>query len=593
MLQTRALRTRAAAAFVVIFIALDTASAVDFSIGSAEVVYSKSQRKSAGGSAWPDGSFGVIPNGNGTFDFYGPNSSKSVLTIGTLADPGGDKKHSVSIDGIPKKTFSYVAGGPVYEDPYTGARLMIYHAEDGGKGKSFYSMLGMAICTDGSGTNFRDLGLIIRPTLSGGQAEVGGGSFAIVNGYMNVYYTDWTADGHANFVSVARTSMADLMNNAIVGRSTAFTKYYNGTWSEPGLGGRSSSLENGNPANSWAGVSYNSYLNQLVMVSSQWSADGGDLYLTTSSDGVTWAPRQPLAVDPGEQFYPSLIGQEGSITGQQFYAYYTDSKKGAWGRWGDAQLRRRSITINSPPGSSGSGLSNSIGYTADWASVSNFQNDFRTGTPAAGWRYAWDPKGKVGKSEKYASLLWSDSAQAYNTTGGVTMAPSPKSHHDDFLQLGAGSGHPGKSKYVPMAGYTIQQDDGLGFYRLTDTSIQLIGAPTGKKDDGLAVRVFINDDEFGDEQFVPFGSGLVNFDRLLGTLNVGDTVWVMVDPLKNNSNNSFINFNFSIERLVYSAGSALLATGLQQGTTAIPEPATFTLLFLALTACVTGRRRAA
>jgi hypothetical protein len=582
------LHTRAATLLAVLFFSAG-ASAAEFSIGGAEVVYTKSQRKSGGGANWPDGSFGVVANGNGTYDFYGANSSKSVLTTGTLLDPGATKQ-SVSITGVPKKTFSYLAGGPVYEDPYSGARLMLYHAEDGGKGKSFYSMLGMAISTDPGHREFRDLGVIIKPTLSSGNAEVGGGSFAIINGYLNVYFTDWRADGNINFVSAARAPMAELMNNAIVGRPTAFNKYYNGAWSEPGLGGKSSYLENGNPGNSWLGVSYNEYLNQLVMVSSQWSGDGGDLYLTTSSDGVNWAPRTPLAVDPGEQFYPSIIGANGSITGQKFYAYYTDSQNGAWGRWGDAQLRRREINITSPPGAPGSG--NSIGYTADWVSISNFQSDFRTVTPAAGWKYAWDPKGKAGKSSAYVPLLWSESAQAYNTTGGDTTIPNPKSHNDDFLSLAAGTGHPGQSKYLPMAGYTIQTDDGAGYYRLTDTSIQLASSTPAAKDDGLSVLVYVNDTLIGSPQSVPFGSGLVNFDRMLGALNIGDTVWVMIDPLKNNNNNAFLNFNFSLEKLVYSSQGALFAAGLQLGA-AVPEPSTAALLLLALAAYHPRRRRVA
>src|SRR5207344_553518 len=106
------LQTRAATLFAVIFFTAG-ASAAEFSIGAAEVVYTKSQRKSGGGSNWPDGSFGVVSNGNGTYDFYGPNSSKSVLTTGTLLDPGATKQ-SVSITGVPKKAFSYIAGGPVY-----------------------------------------------------------------------------------------------------------------------------------------------------------------------------------------------------------------------------------------------------------------------------------------------------------------------------------------------------------------------------------------------------------------------------------------------------------------------------------------------
>jgi hypothetical protein len=312
------------------------------------------------------------------------------------------------------------------------------------------------------------------------------------------------------------------------------------------------------------------------------------LYITTSPDGINWAPRQALAVDPGEQFYPSIIGANGSVTGQKFYAYYTDSSNAGWGRWKKAELRRREINITSGPGSPGSG--NSLGYTADWNSVGNFQSDFQPGAPAAGWKYAWDPKGKVGKQSTYVPLLWSESAQAYNTTGGPTTAPNPKSHHDDFLSLGAGSGHPGQSKYMPMAGYTIQEDDGAGLYRLAETSIQLADSPLTAKDDGLSVLVYVNDSLIGSPQSVPFGSGLVNFDRLLGTLNVGDTVWVMIDPLKNNNNNSFINFNFSLQKLIYSAPGSLFAAGLRIGST-IPEPSAAALILLGLAASMLRRRR--
>ncbi len=320
------------------FLGLEPIWAIDFTIGAPEIVYTKSQRK-AGGSNWPDGNLGVISNGDGTYDFYGANGTKPVMTTGTLLNPAISKK-SVSITGVPKKTFSYLAGGPVFEDQYSGARLMIYHAEDGGKGKNFYAMLGMAISTDGQ--EFRDLGLIIRPNLPAGNAEVGGGSFAIIDGHLNVYYRDTLADGSTAEVAVARAPMAELMTNALSGRSTSFTKYYNGSWSEPGLGGRSAHIENVNSPNSWLGVSYNDHLGQLVLVSSQWSGDGGDLYYATSPDGVNWAPRRPLAVDSGEQFYPTIIGTGADPThsDQSFYVYYTDSQKGAWSRWSDAQLRR-------------------------------------------------------------------------------------------------------------------------------------------------------------------------------------------------------------------------------------------------------------
>jgi hypothetical protein len=571
-----------------VFVDVEILHAIDFSIGAPEVVYTKSQRKSAGGANWPDGSLGVVANGNGTYDFYGANASKSVMTTGTLIDPGASKK-SVKITGVPKKTFSYLAGGPVFEDPYSGARLMIYHAEDGGKGKSFYSVLGMAISTDPNGQSFRDLGVIIRPNLPSGLAEVGGGSFTVVDGYMNVYYKDWLANGSTAEVAVARAPITEVITSALMGKSTAFTKYYNGSWSEPGIGGKATYLETVNPANSWLGVSYNDYLDQYVLVSSQWSDDGGDLYLTTSPDGVNWAPRQPVAVDAGEQFYPSIIGAgpNPQLTGQSFYVYYTDSQKGIWGRWSDAQLLRREITINGqgPAGQAG----NSPGYSAEWVPVSDYQTDFQTGAPAAGWKYAWNPRGKLGVSSAYAPLAWSDSAGAYNTTGTATMTPNPKSHPDDYLFLTAAGGHPGQRKYLPMAGYTIQEQDGAGFYRLTDTSIQLDGSTTPKID-GVQVLVYVNDALVGAKHSVLPNGQTTGFDRNLGALNVGDTVWVMIDPLKGQTDDAFFNFDFSLQKLVYfSQNLAFSAQALQSSS--VPEPGGTVLLFMAWAAHRPRRRR--
>ncbi len=378
------------------------------------------------------------------------------------------------------------------------------------------------------------------------------------------------------------------MSNALVGQGTSFTKYYNGGWTESGLGGKSSYLENLNPGNSWLSVSNNDYLGQLVMVSSQGSANGVDLAMTTSSDGVNWAPRQPVAVDPGEQFYPSILGTgpDPTHSGQSFYVYYTDSKKGAWGRWKDAQLLRRQITVDGPAGSPAS----SPGYTADWVPISGYQADFQTGSPSTGWKYAWDPKGKLGNSSAYVPLLWSESAQAYNTTGGATTIPNPKGHADDYLSLTAERGHPGQPKYLPMAGYTIQLQDGAGFYRLTDTSIQLANSALAPKDDGLQVLVYVNDTLIGAGQNVLTNGLLTSFDRNLGALNVGDTVWVMIDPKKNQTDDAFTNFDFSLQKLIYSAQD--LAFGAQVfEASAVPEPSTAALLFMALAAYRPRRRR--
>jgi hypothetical protein len=586
---------KSASVIACVFATSGVAHAVNITVGDAEVIYTKSQRSKGGGSVWPDGSLGVVANGDGTYDVYGANASKSVLTTGTLDDPADEKK-KVKITNVPKRMYDYLAGGPVFEDPYSGARLMVYHAEVHQKSKKdFYSVLGLAISTDPEHREFRDLGQIIRPNKESGLAEVGGGSFAIVDGHFNVYYRDYFPDGTTAELAVARAPMSELLSNALNGRGTAFTKYYNGAWSEPGIGGKSSYIEPVNWSNNWSSVSYNEHLNQVVMISSQWYADSGDLYMATSSDGVNFTPRVPIAVDPGEQYYPSQVGTGANpiFTGQSFYVYYTDSKKGVWGRWKDAQLRRREITFNEPAAPDNG--EDPLGYTAEWINVADYQDDFQPGSPADGWTYAWNSKGKKGKSKYYVPLTWSDEAQAYNTTGFATPVPDPKKHKDDYLSLNNFGGHPGQPKYLPIIGYTIQQEDGLGFYRIADSSIQKGNDTLLHKEDGLGVLVYVNDTYIGAGQGVLTDGLLSGFDMMLGTLNVGDTVWVAIDPLRNHTDDAFMNFDFSLQKLLYSQIVPFAAQAMAFGTEStqslgVPEPTTAVLLLIGI-ACFRPRKR--
>jgi hypothetical protein len=586
-------------------LAADAALAVDFSVGGIETIYSKSQRGKKGLKYWPDGNLGVVPLGNGLYDFYAANSSKSVKTTGTLTDLGKGKK-SVKITGIPKKTFNYVAGGPIYYDPVSGARLMIYHAEKHGKSKKdFYSVLGMAVSTDPEGRKFQDLGTIIEPNLQTGQTEVGGGSFAVFDDHLHVYYRDWFPNGTTSELAVARAPLTTLVANALSGLATPFAKYYDGSWSQPGRGGLSSALETGNPANAWSAVSYNEYLDELVLVSSQWTPQKSDLYLATSPDGVNWSPRQPLALDVGEQFYPTIIGTGADPTqsGQSFYVYYTDSVKGEWSRWKDAKLVRRQITFDPyspfltsedltqlPPNNLPVDLPGDIQPPAPpgWLTVADYHSDFQPGTPADGWTYAWNPNGKVKDPAKFAALMWSQQEGVYNTTGAATQTPAgKKTHKDDYLSLSSTGGHPGKPKYHSIAGYTIQEEDGAGEYRLVDSSISKTDSVTEKKEDGLRVSIFRNNALLGSQNVSTSGAP-ASFDRALGNLNVGDTIWVMIDALKNHSYDAFAGFDFSIQKSV-PLDLVAPAMNMMLGASPVPEPATSTL-FLAGLAALAWRR---
>jgi hypothetical protein len=601
--QVRFVRLTLAAILAISFLGVDCLRAAPiFSIGAKDTVYTSSQRKKKA-KYWPDGNFGVLSNGDGTYDFYAANSSKIKVTTGTLDNPAAKKIGKAKIYGIPKKTYSYVAGGPIYEDPTSGMRLMVYHAEKH-FGSRYSVDLGLAASVDPKGLAFYDLGPIVTPNIPVGQnpysSDLGGGTFAIKDGQFNVYFRDYLAnpeDGFSSELAVARAPLADLLSNSINGIQTSFTKYYNGGWTEPGIGGRSSALEVGNPANWWSDVSYNEYLDEMVLVSSQWQAGGTgpDLYLATSPDGVNWSARQPLVLDAGEQMYPTIVstGSNPQVTGQSFYVYYTDGN-----RWGNTQLARREVTFDpsippvTPPTGSGSESDPPPAPTptpTEWVIVSKYKDEFQTGGPAESWEYAWNPTGNRGNSADFSPLLWSESAQMYNTTGGATMVPDSKSHNDDFLQLGANWGHPGKPGYMPIVGYTIQADDGDGLYRLIDSSIQKIDGTTSNKEDGLGVLVYLNDTLLGPATSVSTNGSVASFDRELGQLSVGDTIWVMIDPLKSQGYDAFVGLDFSLQKAVELTTMGMASFSL--GAAVVPEPSSAALVLVALVGCGLPWRR--
>jgi hypothetical protein len=237
-----------------------------------------------------------------------------------------------------------------------------------------------------------------------------------------------------------------------------------------------------------------------------------------------------------------------------------------------------------------------IDVNSAWTPVADYQSEFQAGAPANGWNYAWNPSGKLGNSNGFAPLKWSTASQGYNTTGDIAATgkkkKKKKAKASNSLVLQGSGGHPGKSNYLPIVGYTIQAEDGAGQYRLIDSSIAKADGIHSKKEDGLGVFVFLNNTSSGPTQLVSTNGLISSFDRQLGHLNVGDTVWVMVNPLKNSKYDNFHSFDFTIEKVAAvtaPGGDSSDDPGVNVGT--FPEPGTAMLVLFALGGMQFMRRR--
>jgi hypothetical protein len=323
-------------------------------VGPPEVIYDVSARNTLQLPFWPDGIMGYIPTSvPGQYAFYGANGPTPFRTVGTLQQPAGVSVQRVTIKSA-NANVSYLSGGPVFADPLSGRLLMFYHAEyHRGSGMNFYAVIGLAIQDDSQGLSFTDLGLIVQPNLPSGSAptavEILGAPFIVKDGYFLVYFSDAQSTGVTNGLAVARAPVADVVQAALAGRVTNWYKYYTGTWSEPAMGGRSSPLEETNQYVGWLDVKWNAYLNRFVMVSTRSSSTSskGNLFLSTSLDGIQWSALQQLDFGQGESFYPTIVGngRDATTLGASFYVYYTSSALGVWERWRDAALTRRLISF--------------------------------------------------------------------------------------------------------------------------------------------------------------------------------------------------------------------------------------------------------
>jgi hypothetical protein len=263
------------------------------------------------GFDWPDGPIAALKTDDGYMFFsidagthnrqlwhghwYGNNNSGSVVrTLGTLDDPlGSAPPIDVVIDRNPDPKvnphncdptkhahaycYTYIGGGPVYQVPQgqvgAGSWLLVYHAEYNNPN---YYLLGLAISSD-KGEHWTDIGEIIRtnhPFSYQGPPSPGAiGDPPLVispdGKDFYLYFFDWLKDGNNTMVSVARAPIAEVLKDAFgrgVHYAAPFSKYHQGAWDQPGIGGASTDLS---PTSRYGGgenVAWNAYLQRYIML---------------------------------------------------------------------------------------------------------------------------------------------------------------------------------------------------------------------------------------------------------------------------------------------------------------------------------------
>jgi len=343
-------------------------------VSAFETVVTAAQGKAAGnkaippltdsqnGFAWPDSEFGVFRSATGyTFfasdgGYHAANGKYGSVTRteGTLDNPlGSNPPIDVIIRPNPNPlvnpnygTYTYLGGGRIYRVPEgiagAGSLLDLYHAEINTT-TSFYSLLGLAASSD-NGASWTDLGEIIRLNQAY-EKDLAGfdiGSPRLVTSpdgkYFYVYFPDWIANGTnqpttATVVSVARAPIADVLQAAFGSQphATTFEKYYEGAWSQRGIGGLSTDL---NPNAAYAGspnVAYNGALQRYVMITD----DTQSIAYAESQDGLVWTLPVLLGHFHDSQAstdyaVPIGVGDDPNVLGAEFLVFFTHGSAVGW-----------------------------------------------------------------------------------------------------------------------------------------------------------------------------------------------------------------------------------------------------------------------
>jgi len=190
-------------------------------------------------------------------------------------------------------------------------------------------MIGALISTDG-GRTFQDLGIVLSSgepancRAENGYFAGGHGDFSVIRDEMSgdffFLFGNYSGDRSSQGVAIARMRFEDRYAPA-----GAVWKYFEGGWTEPGIGGRMTAVlparrewEFADADSFWGpSIHWNTYLGKYVVLLNRscckpmWPQEGiYASFITDLGDPASWsAPRKILSdIGFGPGFYPQILG---------------------------------------------------------------------------------------------------------------------------------------------------------------------------------------------------------------------------------------------------------------------------------------------